>query len=243
MLAEGARLAAADGIGLRVFGPARRARARRRRGDRGRPDRGVDRQRGGPGAARCGRRRRPRSCAPPRDVAEGALGGDGQPRLDRGDDGGRDLRPAPAEGRAAAGPRRAAAGPRQAGPLPRRRRQRRGPRPAPGPVRLPRRRLQRRRARGRAARGSGCSRSARSPARAARRSSRRTRLLAAADGIDFAGNVEGRDLPAGAADVVVTDGFTGNVALKLMEGTAKTRRRRDPRRRPLQPARRRSAAC
>ena len=47
-------------------------------------------------------------------------------------------------------------------------------------------------------------------------------ILSAADGIDFAGNVEGRDLPAGAVDVVVTDGFTGNVALKLMEGTAKT---------------------
>jgi phosphate acyltransferase len=46
-------------------------------------------------------------------------------------------------------------------------------------------------------------------------------LLAAAPGIEFAGNVEGRDLPAGVADVVVTDGFTGNVALKLMEGTAK----------------------
>ena len=46
-------------------------------------------------------------------------------------------------------------------------------------------------------------------------------VLASADGIDFVGNVEGRDLPAGAADVVVTDGFTGNVALKLMEGTAK----------------------
>jgi glycerol-3-phosphate acyltransferase PlsX len=47
-------------------------------------------------------------------------------------------------------------------------------------------------------------------------------LLAAAGGIEFAGNVEGRDLPAGAVDVVVTDGFTGNVALKLMEGTAST---------------------
>jgi glycerol-3-phosphate acyltransferase PlsX len=47
-------------------------------------------------------------------------------------------------------------------------------------------------------------------------------MLAAAKGIDFVGNVEGRDLPAGAVDVVVTDGFTGNVALKLMEGTAKT---------------------
>jgi glycerol-3-phosphate acyltransferase PlsX len=46
-------------------------------------------------------------------------------------------------------------------------------------------------------------------------------MLAAAAGIEFVGNVEGRDLPAGAADVVVTDGFTGNVALKLMEGTAK----------------------
>ena len=49
--------------------------------------------------------------------------------------------------------------------------------------------------------------------------------------------------PAATADVVVTDGFTGNVALKLMEGTAQDRRRRDPRRRPLQPDRRRSAAC
>jgi glycerol-3-phosphate acyltransferase PlsX len=46
-------------------------------------------------------------------------------------------------------------------------------------------------------------------------------MLATVKGIDFAGNVEGRDLPAGGADVVVTDGFTGNVALKLMEGTAK----------------------
>jgi glycerol-3-phosphate acyltransferase PlsX len=48
------------------------------------------------------------------------------------------------------------------------------------------------------------------------------RLLAAAAGIEFAGNVEGRDLPASRVDVVVTDGFTGNVALKLMEGTART---------------------
>jgi glycerol-3-phosphate acyltransferase PlsX len=46
--------------------------------------------------------------------------------------------------------------------------------------------------------------------------------LAEATGIDFVGNVEGRDLPAAVADVVVTDGFTGNVALKLMEGTART---------------------
>ncbi len=34
----------------------------------------------------------------------------------------------------------------------------------------------------------------------------------------FVGNVEGRDIPRGTVDVVVTDGFTGNVALKLYEG-------------------------
>ena len=39
---------------------------------------------------------------------------------------------------------------------------------------------------------------------------------------EFAGNVEGNELVAGKADVVVTDGFTGNVALKLMEGTTRT---------------------
>jgi phosphate acyltransferase len=43
-------------------------------------------------------------------------------------------------------------------------------------------------------------------------------LLAATD-LNFAGNAEGRDLLSGAADVVVTDGFTGNVALKVTEGT------------------------
>jgi glycerol-3-phosphate acyltransferase PlsX len=48
------------------------------------------------------------------------------------------------------------------------------------------------------------------------------RLLSAAEGIAFAGNVEGRDLPTAVVDVVVSDGFTGNVALKLMEGTART---------------------
>ena len=46
-------------------------------------------------------------------------------------------------------------------------------------------------------------------------------LLAASD-LGFAGNAESRDLLAGAADVVVCDGFTGNVALKLLEGTIKT---------------------
>jgi len=36
----------------------------------------------------------------------------------------------------------------------------------------------------------------------------------------FAGNVEGRDISRGVVDVVVTDGFTGNVVLKTMEGVA-----------------------
>lgn len=46
-------------------------------------------------------------------------------------------------------------------------------------------------------------------------------LLTASD-VLFAGNAESRDLLEGAADVVVTDGFTGNVALKLLEGTITT---------------------
>ncbi len=37
---------------------------------------------------------------------------------------------------------------------------------------------------------------------------------------DFCGNVEGRDIISGAADVIVADGFSGNVALKSIEGTA-----------------------
>lgn len=45
--------------------------------------------------------------------------------------------------------------------------------------------------------------------------------LGGARTIDFRGNVEGRDLLTGAADVIVSDGFTGNVALKTMEGTAR----------------------
>ncbi len=47
------------------------------------------------------------------------------------------------------------------------------------------------------------------------------RILTEAPGINFAGNIEGGDLPAAKVDVVVTDGFTGNVALKVMEGAAK----------------------
>ena len=45
-------------------------------------------------------------------------------------------------------------------------------------------------------------------------------LLESCQEINFIGNVEGRDIPKGKADVVVCDGFVGNVLLKTMEGTA-----------------------
>ena len=60
--------------------------------------------------------------------------------------------------------------------------------------------------------------------------------LLAASGLRFGGNVEGRGLLEGEADVIVCDGFTGNVALKTLEGTirsvigafaARSRRRRE----------------
>lgn len=45
-------------------------------------------------------------------------------------------------------------------------------------------------------------------------------LLAAEESIRFVGNIEARDVLAGAADVVVADGFTGNAVLKAVEGTS-----------------------
>ena len=47
-------------------------------------------------------------------------------------------------------------------------------------------------------------------------------LLRATPGINFTGFVEGRDFFAGAADVIVTDGFVGNTVLKMAEGMAKS---------------------
>lgn len=41
-------------------------------------------------------------------------------------------------------------------------------------------------------------------------------------GINFVGNIEGRDIPAGKVDIVVCDGFVGNVAIKLGEGVGET---------------------
>lgn len=45
--------------------------------------------------------------------------------------------------------------------------------------------------------------------------------LLADSGLNFIGNVEGNDIPAGVCDVLVTDGFTGNVLLKFTEGIGK----------------------
>ena len=45
---------------------------------------------------------------------------------------------------------------------------------------------------------------------------------AAQGSLRFVGNVEGGDIVGGVADVIVTDGFTGNIALKLMEGVSQT---------------------
>jgi glycerol-3-phosphate acyltransferase PlsX len=46
------------------------------------------------------------------------------------------------------------------------------------------------------------------------------KLFEAGD-LNFEGNIEARDIPAGTADVLVTDGFTGNIVLKLYEGLGK----------------------
>ena len=50
-------------------------------------------------------------------------------------------------------------------------------------------------------------------------------LLSAAPGIEFVGNIEGRDIMTDGVDVAVTDGFTGNVVLKTLEGGVKAIKR------------------
>jgi len=47
-----------------------------------------------------------------------------------------------------------------------------------------------------------------------------THARLAASGLDFVGNIEGNEVLVGACDVLVTDGFTGNITLKLCEGLA-----------------------
>ena len=45
--------------------------------------------------------------------------------------------------------------------------------------------------------------------------------LLKASSLNFVGNAEGKDIPWGIADVIVTDGFTGNVVIKLSEGVSR----------------------
>ncbi len=47
-------------------------------------------------------------------------------------------------------------------------------------------------------------------------------LLLKMTGLDFIGNIEGVDIPRGKADVIVCDGFTGNITLKMLEGVSET---------------------
>lgn len=47
------------------------------------------------------------------------------------------------------------------------------------------------------------------------------KLLSESEGINFCGNIEARDIPQGLVDILVCDGFTGNIILKFMEGFGK----------------------
>ena len=133
----------------------------------------------------------------------------------------------------------------------RRRRQRRVPARVAGAVRPDGRGVRPRPLRHRPPRRWRCCRSARSPPRATRWSRRPTSCSptaagSAPPGRTFVGNVEGRDLMTDEADVVVTDGFTGNVALKTLEGglQAPGRRRCSARStRPTRPGRPAEALC
>ena len=73
------------------------------------------------------------------------------------------------------------------------------------------------RARDRNRRASGCCRSGEEATKGNELTREAHRLLKAAP-LNFVGNVEARDVYSGDADVIVCDGFTGNVALKISEG-------------------------
>ena len=51
-----------------------------------------------------------------------------------------------------------------------------------------------------------------------RKTTKTYKNLKKAEGINFIGNIEGKDIPKGVADVVITEGFIGNVVLKMLEG-------------------------
>ena len=170
--------------------------------------------------------------------------GHGQRRQHRRHDG---LGPAahgPHQGRLPPGHRHADPGARARAPdgPARRRRQRRVPARVARAVRPDGRRVRPRAATASRRPGSACSPSARSRPRATRWSRRPTRCwpsgaLDRRAGATFVGNVEGRDLMTDDVDVVVTDGFTGNVVLKTLEGGLKSHRRRHLRGLRLAPTR------
>ncbi len=132
--------------------------------------------------------------------------------------------------------RRAAPGSRPRHPAARRRRQQRGAPRASGPVRLHGVRLHgvgpRRRAAQRVGLLSNGQEAGKGTPDVKEANERLTAAATDADGgagaLNFVGNVEGSDLTGGELDVVVTDGFTGNVALKAIEGTSRTVVARDP---------------
>lgn len=111
--------------------------------------------------------------------------------------------------------------PRRARSLRGRRRQRRGPIRASRAVRLHGRRAGPDRARHRRRIGllsNGGEATKGTPLVVEAHALLASRLSGDAGPFAFVGNVEGNDLASGVADVIVTDGFTGNVALKLIEG-------------------------
>ena len=133
-------------------------------------------------------------------------------------------RPAPSAARSrrpAAGHRRADPRPRRGSISDRRRRQRRLPARAPRPVRRDGLRLLRARSSTNPDPAVRLLSIGEEPEKGNQLTIEAHALLAERRGIRFDGNAEARDLLRGAADVVVTDGFTGNIALKLLEGTIK----------------------
>ena len=221
-LAEGARLAAADGIARACLRPARGARPRRRRRGRGGPDRGVDRQRRGPGPG--GPRARPEA-----SVVRAAARGRRGPRRRRWSAPARPGRRWPPPPSACAACRACSA------------------RRSPSSSRCPASRSSSSTSAptSRSAPSTWSSSPSSAPPSARRCSASPRPRVGAALGRRGGGQGEGgggrRPRPAergrrdrlrrqrrgprpagGVADVVVTDGFTGNVALKLMEGTART---------------------
>ena len=130
------------------------------------------------------------------------------------------LRDADAAGREPAGHRGHPADVLRAGRDLRRRRQHRPAAAAPSAIRHHGRRVRRRPSAASKTRASACCRSARKTPRARTIVKDARKLMRDEPQINFVGNVEGRDLFKGVVDVVVCDGFVGNIVLKFTEGLA-----------------------